>query len=444
VREEARYQDVAGEAAIDGTGSHELLEMCLINGVPAIQYDQQIIGANHKDSINGWLVAPDRIARVQMCLDYVTRRVAELKALFPRCEVTVEAECKSNPGEVFSRDDWWGTCDITITAFSRKTGFIYMLEVCDYKDGRGYVSEKNNTQLISYLFGKMPRSAVQPESDCHLTIVQSAPLPPGQVRMTIVQPKTNPVIRYQCTTRPEDGITVQKVIAHAQDMAVAAAATDDPNALCTPGWWCQWCKANPKRGGHCTADAEKSLRVVESMSDTNLIVAEGGNQHLFEYIGKVVADPKSLTVEQLGELADAEAGLMAAFGKVRTEIQERIEQGTSVPGYAMLPGNKTRLWSQDEAGIVKMLKARRVKKDEMYPAKLISPAAALKLASLTDEQKTKIERDYIAVKAGKSSLQKVSRDHQPVVEKDVAQSSTADMLFADVPKPDAAAAVSFL
>ena len=46
VREEASYIDVAGAAAIDGTGSHLLLEMCLDNAVPAIVYDGQVIGAN--------------------------------------------------------------------------------------------------------------------------------------------------------------------------------------------------------------------------------------------------------------------------------------------------------------------------------------------------------------------------------------------------------------
>ena len=47
VREEAAYPDVSGEAAIDGTGSHLLLELCLQNGVRAATYDGQIIGANH-------------------------------------------------------------------------------------------------------------------------------------------------------------------------------------------------------------------------------------------------------------------------------------------------------------------------------------------------------------------------------------------------------------
>ena len=56
IREEANYPDVSGEAAIDGTGSHLLLEMCLDNNVLAIQYDQQIIGANSPEHTGGWLV----------------------------------------------------------------------------------------------------------------------------------------------------------------------------------------------------------------------------------------------------------------------------------------------------------------------------------------------------------------------------------------------------
>ena len=60
VREEAVYQNISGAAAIDGTGSHLLLEMCLENGVDAMAYDMQIIGANHHDMPMGWMVEPGR------------------------------------------------------------------------------------------------------------------------------------------------------------------------------------------------------------------------------------------------------------------------------------------------------------------------------------------------------------------------------------------------
>ena len=138
VREEERYPDIAGEAAIDGTGSHLLLELCLQNNVAACQYDQQIIDVNHEDNPNGWMVDPARIERVQMALDYIQRRVAELKDMFQGCNVLVESESKSDPGGAFGRDDWWGTCDITITArHPMDPSEIYFIEVADYKDGRG-------------------------------------------------------------------------------------------------------------------------------------------------------------------------------------------------------------------------------------------------------------------------------------------------------------------
>lgn len=428
VREEERYPDIAGAAAIDGTGSHLLLEMCLQNNVAAVAYDQQIIGVNHHDCPNGWLVAPDRIERVQMALDYITRRVAELKAMFIDCNVLVESESKSNPGGAFGRDDWWGTCDITITARHQMTGEIYSIEVADYKDGRGYVSEKNNTQNISYLFGKM-RSHVASGPDL-VRPFNAGKI--GSIRMTIIQPKTNPVIRYQCSTRQEDNVSSLTVIEAAEQLAWAAHATDDPDALLIPGDHCQWCKANPKRGGHCTAKSNQSLQVVEKMS--NALPEATGDQNLFEYIGQVMADPKSLTEKQLSDLADAEEGIQAVFDKVKAEIDDRIKQGISVPGYARLPGKGSNVWNEEEKVIVKKLKSRRLKLTDIYPQKLISPAQVMKLDKLTDEQKARIEKDLITHKAGKLSLKKVAHESVAQSSTDDVQSDKVELMFADVPK----------
>lgn len=428
IREEEQYPDIAGEAAIDGTGSHLLLEMCLQNNVKPHVYEQQIIGANHDDNPNGWMVALDRIERVQMALDYITRRVKELKVQFPGCSVLVESETKSDPGGAFGRDDWWGTCDITITARHPMTGELYFLEVADYKDGRGYVSEKNNSQNISYLFGKLrPYIAIGPELVRPFKNINCG------IRMTIIQPKTNPVIRYQCSTRSEDGVSLSSVVEAAEELATAAHATDDDAATLVPGKHCQWCKANPKRGGHCTAESNQSIQTVENMSNTQL---QTGDKNMFEYISQVMADPKSLTEAQLSELADAEAGIQAVFDKVKTEIKERIAQGITVPGYAMLPGKGANVWAEDEEIIVKKLKARRLKLVDIYPQKLISPAQVLKLDKLNDQQKQRIEKELIVFKAGKLGLKKVAHDHQ----EKVVQSSTDDiqsevqMMFADVPK----------
>lgn len=412
VREEANYQDVASAAAIDGTGSHLLLELCMQNNVLAIQYDQQIIGANDRENPSGWLVSIDRINRVQMHLDYISRRVQELKEMYPGSTVTVESETKADPGALFGRTDWWGTCDVTIICMTGdKCNFV---EVSDYKDGRGWVNAKDNSQLQSYLIGKL-----RPFITKGL---------PEHCRMSIVQPKTNPVIRYQCSTRPDDNISVKGVMSKAVDLHRAAEATDAPDAPTFSGKHCQWCKANPKRGGHCVTATEESIKVVTNMSTTPTY--QVGELQMFEKFTQVIADPKSLTSEQLSELLSAQDSLMAAFDACKAEIQFRIEAGEHVSGYAMVSGNSSRKWNEPEDVIVKKLKSRKLKLDDIYPKKLISPAQVMKLSQLTDAQKKKIDSDLISEVAGKLTLKKVAHS--------VAQSSTndvqlAEQMFADVP-----------
>ncbi|MDC0600094.1 DUF2800 domain-containing protein [Flavobacteriales bacterium] len=424
LREEARYPDVSGDAAIDGTGTHLLVELCLFDGVSADAYIGETIGVGDKDKPEGWTVEKDRADRAQICLNYVERRCNELETQFPNAHIKVEAESRSDPGLLYGRHDWEGTCDITITVFGNNKPGLLFIETCDYKDGRGWVDEKDNSQLLAYLAGKMR------------LYIANDPLTPkpfrleriGGCRMSIVQPKTSRPIRYQDCTAAE-------AMAKVDELAIAAAATDDPNAPLTAGKHCQWCKANPKRGGHCTAAAEQSLEVVKSMS-SDLIVKEGGS--LFEVIGSMVADVKALSVEQLAQLADAKPALIAAFGKAEEEIQSRIEAGTAVPGYAMLPGNSSYVWGGTKEEIEKALKGRRLKLKDIYPPKLISPAQMKKLPNdiLSPEQKKRLEKDFVTEKTGKLTLKKVA----------LKEKASSEELFADVPKNTVAEAapVSFL
>jgi len=391
VREEASYPDIAGDAAIDGTGSHTLLELCLVNGVRADAYEGQIIGVGHHDQPMGWIVNQDRIDRVQMCLDYVTRRVTELRDEYPNHTVKVAAETKSDPGGMFGRDDWWGTTDITITVCNDHN-YYPLIEVCDYKDGRGWVPANDNTQLISYMAGK-----VRP-------IVSSGPLmvrpfntiKVGICRMSIVQPKTTPVVRYQ-------DVSVSWVIDRAEELSLAASRTDDPVAPLVSGKHCQWCKHKK----NCTAESEQSLQVTGAIM-TDVTASDGVS--LFELVSNTLVNMGDLTSDQLSQLADARAGIEAVFDKVESEIQRRVEAGELVPGYAMVPGRNSNKWNVDEESIAKMLKARRLTKNIIYPTSLISPAQVLKLKELNDEQKAKIQKEYISTVSSGSKLGKVARE----------------------------------
>jgi len=410
VREEANYIDVPGEAAIDGTGSHLLLEMCLDNSVLPIQYEGQIIGTNHEDNPNGWLIHKDRIDRVQICLDYVKRRYDELKALYPNAELTIEAESRSDPGGMFGRDDWSGTCDITITVMDG--GKCVFIEAIDYKDGRGWVNAAENTQLTAYLGGKA-RNHIASGPDL-VRPFRVERVKAG--RMTIVQPKTMPPIRYE-------NIETRVLVERLEDLSKAARATDDPNAPLIPGKHCQWCKHNPKRGGSCTAQGEQSLKVVETMSNQ---VTTTGDQSLFETIQASMGNLTSLESNKLTELADAKDGMMAIFKQIDDEIKRRIELGETISGYAMLPGRSSKAWNGTDKDVEKFLKGRKIKKDKIYPAKLLSPAQALKL-DLTDRQKKDLQDKLISVVAGKDTLQKVAR--QEVDE------NKAELMFGDVETP---------
>lgn len=401
IRVEADYEDTSGAAAIDGTGSHLQVGMCLDNGVRAEAYLGQIIGQGHPDMKMGWMVSQDRVDRVQMALDYIKRRYDELNAQFTGCRIDIHSESISNPGEICGRDDWWGTADITITVTDPKTDKVLFIEVADYKDGRGWVNAKSNTQLISYLSGKMaPHVYVDAGRIMDASMLQGC-------RMTIIQPKTSPVIRY-------DEPAPQEVADAHFKLIQAAKATDDPYAPLVAGKHCQWCKHKK----NCTAESEQSIERILPMIE--LIPVAGGS--LFETVEATFGDITALPTEKLTELADSEAGIMSIFTKVKEEIETRLKAGQEVDGFVIAPGNSSRAWNADEETIAKMLKGRRMKKDEIYPSKLISPAQVEKSPLLTDTQKAAIMKEYVTSVEGKMSLKKVAR--KPKV--------TADEMFSDV------------
>lgn len=371
VREEAQYPDTSGPEAIDGTGSHLLLETCLKMGMDAKAFIGQTLGVGHHDQPMGWLVEQDRADRVQMALDYVGRRRRELAPW----TVTVEAESKSDPGSAFHppRTDWWGTCDVTIRA--TEEGYLRYLEVVDFKDGRGFVSAEDNTQLISYAGGKIPHSA-------------SGGAYVEGVRMTIVQPKTTPVVRYQDKTWFEVHDAAYKLYKHAAD-------TDDPNAPLIAGDWCQWCKANPKRGGHCTKAAQQANEELKMENET-------GFEALLDL------DVRTATEQQLAEVMDLEPSLLAiqeAMERVKAEIQARLEDERDVPGWSLQPGRMSRQWT-DEEQVLEVLKKTSMKLDEFAPRKLLTPAQAEKTCSKRTFEGKLV--DLIEEKPGKLKPKRVS------------------------------------
>jgi len=142
IREEAKYPDVTGQAAVDGTHSHTLLEQAILTNTDPVQF----IGRTLADHEGEFIVDKERAARVGVAYSHILHRVKELG------KAVVKAEGKVNPALLLPtvREDLGGTVDVQIHAGTH-------VDVIDYKDGMGIVSAKDNKQLELYALGVIAR-----------------------------------------------------------------------------------------------------------------------------------------------------------------------------------------------------------------------------------------------------------------------------------------------
>lgn len=384
---EAPYPDQSSAAAIDGTGSHELLEACITNNNVASVYVGLVISERHPDKPEGWLVAKDRADRVQVVLDYIERRNQQIRREYgigPQ-DVQVSSETRSDPGKIFGRDDWNGTADVTITW---PQGF----EIIDLKDGFGYVNAENNPQTISYGGGFFSPSMRRDDFE---------------VRTTIVQPKTRNPVRFQNFT----GATFWPEIVKIND---ALTLTDPLDAPRIPGDHCQFCKHK----SNCVEYTAQAQQGIIKMTDV------AG----FDQATALFAIPvATLGGAQLAELLDIQPKIMARFKEVTDEATKRaITEPGAIPGYKMAPGKATRVWALPEEEMVKKLKAMKVTIPEfMAEAKLKTPAQMEKLEKFKDAPKKLVNLNkLITTVAGADTLKIASKVEEVSV----------DEKFADAPE----------
>jgi len=386
VEAESDYPDIANKAGIDGTGSHKLLELCLLNNYKP----ESFLGTTIEEGEYTWHVDQDRIDRVNMCINYIERRKKELKNLYPDCSIDVKSEQKVNPGKIFDRDDWYGTCDVQITVIDEQWRII-LVEVVDYKDGRLYVPAEDNSQLVAYAFGSV-QHLLNDKLEYKIRDWDF------NIRISIVQPKSSTPVRYH-------DMKLSSLVSKATQLNQAAKRTDDDGAPFVPDerdgkGHCRWCKHRD----NCAALKAKKAEKIKMIP-----VQQGGGGGLLELLGSSNEMIQTLDNDKLSELLDAKAAIEGIFATVEEEVRSRIEAGQEVSGYGMVPGRMSRVWNISEEKVVEVLRNRRVPVAKIYTKKLVSPAQALKLQGLTGEQRERIERDFISQKFGEMKLGKVER-----------------------------------
>jgi len=389
IREEAKYPDEgSGPAAIDGTHSHYLLEVCLWERKTATEY----IGQSMLDHDGEFVIDKDRAARVQIALDYIREREALLDG-----KSNVISESKVDPAYLLGRDDLSGTVDVQILAGDT-------LELIDYKDGMGIVSAKGNLQLEQYAYGvlagyKLPVNGAYPFHT---------------VRMTIIQPKL--AMRGMNAISSHD-VSVADLLANMGTIVKQAAATDQPDAPLVPGdSQCKFCRAK----GSCAALASNVMKEVGIMfqpvvSNTLDMAQQSADK-----------EPSTMDDAQIAQIMEAAPLMRQLLEGVEKEALRRLKAGQSIAGLKLVNGRGSRTWSLNEEEIATRLIKMGVPKGNVYETKLVSPAKAEKLTwektkagekvkmQLSDRQLKTMNTEYVTKLAGALTVAHES-DERPAV-----------------------------
>jgi hypothetical protein len=389
IREEAKYPEPeSGEAAVDGTHSHTLLEACIKANLAD---PLTTVGQSLFDHEGQFKVDKDRAERVKVAIDYIAGRVAEEGTPFfiPK----VLSETRVDPAHLLGRGDLSGTVDVQIECYDT-------LELIDYKDGMGVVSAEGNLQLEQYAYGVL--------AGYKLPVNGSYPF--SKVRMTIIQPKLalrgmSPITSHT--------VTVADLFANMGTIITQAAATDKPDAPLVPGEsQCKFCRAK----GSCSALASNVMKEVGIMFQPVMQTLDVAQQSADK-------DPSTMDDAQIRQIMEAAPLMRQLLEGVEKEALRRLEAGQTIAGLKLVNGRGSRAWALPEEEMADKLVKMGIPKSAIYETKLVTPAKAEKLTwdkkdgtkvQLSERQLSRMEQEYVTKLAGKLTVVPES-DSRPAV-----------------------------
>ena len=366
--------DSTSEHADLGTAAHFLASESLEQGKNATDFlNRQIYikdGAAHWSDIDEqvklssyFTVDLEMTENVQVYLDAV-RSQAEGNELL--VEQRVEFSNYINSENAF------GTSDAVVLTADE-------IQIHDLKYGRGVkVDAENNEQLKLYGLGALNEFGLIGDYK--------------QVRMVIHQPRLGYMSEAVCT--------IEELEAFAQEAKTSAeyirclevgldegdgGAIADFEGSFNPGEkQCQWCKAK----ANCEALAKHNLQtVLGDFDDLTQVDLQADIAHATEQVANHEND-------KLGQLYAAIPLLESWIKAIDSAVHQKLHAGEPVQGFKLVAGRQgARTWANPEEA-EKMLKSMRLKTEEMYDLKLISPTTAEKLKKaevIGPRQWTKVE-----------------------------------------------------
>lgn len=358
---EADYPDTSSAFADEGTAAHELAAMALQAGADTAAYVGRRIDVGHRTfEVDGEMA------------DYVQVYVDAVMAAAQGHELLVEQRVEFS--DYVGEPDQFGTSDAVILTDDE-------IQVHDLKYGKGVVvSAENNEQLRLYALGALNEYSVLGDFK--------------KVRMVIHMPRLNYV--------SEEIITVEELLQFADwikaraEKAMACITVGATDEDLTPGEkQCRFCmhKAN------CTALAN---HVLQTVADDFVDVSGDIGTQLGGAMERItVADN-----HHIGSLMPHLDMIESWCKAVRARAESELLSGNTVPGYKLVEGRRgSRQWTNNEEAET-ALKGMRLKLEQMYDLKLISPTTAEKLhkaGAIGPRQWPKLQ-DFITQSDGKPSV----------------------------------------
>jgi len=338
---EAGKPDSSSAFAREGTAAHSVLEMCLTNNQRAGAYLGRLIEVEG-DKIE---VDDEMVDHLNWCLDTIADYAGD--------DGLVMAETRVNYAEDIGVEhhEAWGTSDVIIVRGSEAISV-------DLKFGRGVEVDADCDQTKLYLLGTVRQvdGLVADITHC---------------RAVILQPrlKRSPS-EWDCSVddlRKWAGTVAWDAVEKREAARTAGGREEFAQYLNPNEKSCKFCKAKAT----CPA-----LR-----DDLTSTVAHTTSASPDEFADIAAPSVSDATDQDWLEAMVAKADMFEDLLKAaRAELERRLLAGTPSTRFKVVQGKRgNRQWSDPKAA-EQMLKTFRVKIEDMYDMKLISPTSADKLA----------------------------------------------------------------
>ncbi|MDE1492791.1 DUF2800 domain-containing protein [Xenorhabdus bovienii] len=339
---EADQPDKESPFAIEGTAAHALAESVLNSRQnPTVAGMACSMGLKTDEYIGQYiLLKPDTPQVNEEIAEYVGQYVETVWGLAQGKELLIEQRVDFS--DVIGVENSFGTADAIIINGNE-------LQIHDLKYGRGVkVDAEENEQLMLYEF--------------------------ATVRLFIHQPRLHHVSEWSVSVDDlrQFGERAQNTAASViTTFAIAQCEGVDtlPPDSFTPGdKQCRFCKAKAT----CSALAEQVLSIIadDFVDLTQPLEPQLGNvtEQIYLY------DSQTLATKY------AQVDFVESWCKsVRVRVNDELHSGHPIPGFKLVEGKQgNRAWGV-EADAEAMLKTFKLKQDQMYTKKIISPPQAEKV-----------------------------------------------------------------